>query len=417
MKKQIISLGLVATISSSLLAYTYEIKEGWQLLGAIEDITDLSIFNDKCIDYMWKYNTNDTANPEWNLHIANGVDYDYCGKTLGNLNKGDGFWVKANSDCNITIGATCDTLSDIPTPENIEDNCTTCDTNTSIMTIDNSSATCDAGKTIAIATNYNSCKSILDASKAIGDGNYKLTLDTLGEKTVYCDMTNGGYTWPYDDACSIEKTKLLVQSNTINGSNTFKDSSTQQHIITSYQNTIHSTANSKFGSSSIYFDGSSDYLDVVYSNDWNFDSNDFTIDFWFNNNSWTQSPSFLGTHIAGTGGNGWLIASDTPDIIKFYTQNTSLSTSGQNLSTGTWYHVAITNKNGTYYHFINGNLVKTIANTTSTNSSNSLRIGTIHKINSINYTIDGYMDEIRIVKGVAKWTTNFTPPTLPYKFK
>ena len=129
MKKQLISLGLVATLSSSLLAYTYEIKEGWQLLGAVENITDLSVFNDTCVDYLWKYDTNDTTNSIWRLHIANGIDYNYCGDTLDKLNQGDGFWVKANASCSITVGSTCDTLSDIPTPENIEDNCSTCDTN------------------------------------------------------------------------------------------------------------------------------------------------------------------------------------------------------------------------------------------------------------------------------------------------
>jgi hypothetical protein len=132
MKKQIISLGLVATLSGALAAAstTYEIKEGWQLLGADQNITDLSVFNNTCVDYLWKYDVNDTAtDPTWKLHIANGVDYNYCGETMSSIEQGDGFWVKANGECNITIG-TCDTLSDIPTPENIEDNCSTCETDT-----------------------------------------------------------------------------------------------------------------------------------------------------------------------------------------------------------------------------------------------------------------------------------------------
>ncbi len=50
MKKQIISLGLVATLSSALYGYTYEIKDGWQLVGAVKDIKDLSVFNDTCME-------------------------------------------------------------------------------------------------------------------------------------------------------------------------------------------------------------------------------------------------------------------------------------------------------------------------------------------------------------------------------
>ena len=130
MKKQIISLGLAASISSALFAATtYEIKKGWQLLGADQNITDLSIFNDTCVDYLWSYDTNATSDvPSWKLHIANGVDYNYCGETLDKLDQGDGFWAKASSDCNITIGS-CETLSDIPTPENIEDDCVSCNSN------------------------------------------------------------------------------------------------------------------------------------------------------------------------------------------------------------------------------------------------------------------------------------------------
>ncbi len=112
MRKQIISLGLIATLSTSLFAYTYEIKEGWQLMGAVQEIKDLSVFNDTCVDYLWGYDTNETDDTsKWRLHIANGVDYNYCGDVLTSLDKSDGFWVKASSDCNVTVDVcgTCDT--------------------------------------------------------------------------------------------------------------------------------------------------------------------------------------------------------------------------------------------------------------------------------------------------------------------
>ncbi len=104
MKKALIKLGLVTAISTSLLGFTYEIKDGWQQLGAIEDIEDMTIFNNAgCVDHVWYYDNNDTSNPNWKLHIADGNTYNYCGETLDSLKKGQGFWVKATGDCTIEI--------------------------------------------------------------------------------------------------------------------------------------------------------------------------------------------------------------------------------------------------------------------------------------------------------------------------
>ncbi len=104
MKKALIKLGLVTAISTSLLGFTYEIKDGWQQLGAIEDIEDMTIFNNaECVDHVWYYDNNDTSNPQWRLHIADGNTYNYCGETLDSLKKGQGFWVKATGNCTIEI--------------------------------------------------------------------------------------------------------------------------------------------------------------------------------------------------------------------------------------------------------------------------------------------------------------------------
>jgi hypothetical protein len=84
-------------------------------------------------------------------------------------------------------------------------------------------------------------------------------------------------------------TTLMIHSNTYNGDTSFVDASPSAHPISVYGNTHNSTLQAKFGNSSIYFDGSGDYLNIANHNDWNFGDQDFTIDFWVRPNRAGQS--------------------------------------------------------------------------------------------------------------------------------
>ena len=106
MKKELMKIGLVAGITTtSLFGFTYEIKQGWQQLGAIKDFDDLKPFDDaSCIEYLWYYDLDEPEDKDkWKLHISDGKNYNYCGKTFNSLDKGDGFWLKASGNCSITV--------------------------------------------------------------------------------------------------------------------------------------------------------------------------------------------------------------------------------------------------------------------------------------------------------------------------
>ena len=135
MKKELIRLGLVAGIAtSSLFGFTYEIKQGWQQLGAIKDFDVLKPFDDaSCVEYLWHYDLDEPEDKDkWKLHISDGKNYNYCGETFSSLNKGDGFWLKASGECNITVEDPINCPSDNmapPTPPAFDESC---DTNVSI---------------------------------------------------------------------------------------------------------------------------------------------------------------------------------------------------------------------------------------------------------------------------------------------
>ena len=83
----------------------------------------------------------------------------------------------------------------------------------------------------------------------------------------------------------------------------------------------------------------------------------------------------------------------------------------------TWYHIAVVRENGTAKLYING-VHEGTANSFST-PSNSLNvvIGSMYSAEGDNHNwgLNGYIDEIRISKGIARWTSNFTPPDQPYQ--
>ena len=81
------------------------------------------------------------------------------------------------------------------------------------------------------------------------------------------------------------------------------------------------------------------------------------------------------------------------------------------LSTNTWYHVAVSGEVGSIKLFVNG--VQEGSTYTGATSLNSTAITTVGGLwaGSLYNTFFGYIDDLRITKGVARYTTNFTPPT------
>jgi hypothetical protein len=91
--KKVLLTSIVA--SSAILAQTIDIKSGWNFVGASSDI-ELTKFQNSCVDYIFKYDD------FWKVYVANGEDY---GKesNIEAINKNDGFYIHASSDCQIQI--------------------------------------------------------------------------------------------------------------------------------------------------------------------------------------------------------------------------------------------------------------------------------------------------------------------------
>ncbi|RLD70377.1 MAG: hypothetical protein DRI98_08080 [Bacteroidetes bacterium] len=193
------------------------------------------------------------------------------------------------------------------------------------------------------------------------------------------------------------------------------DQSDSQHVITHNGDPEFSTAQSKFGGSSMYFDGTGDYLEIPDHNDWDFGGDDFTIDFWVNFTSSLTNQQWLVFQWPGAAPyrilylqNGKLYYTDRDGGVNGADME---SDAGIFASTGVWYHVAFVRNGSNPYLFIDGvsqNLTVSDGFDTMVNISSPLIIG-----GRTDRWLDGYIQEVRI-SNMARWTTGFTPSTEPY---
>ena len=212
-------------------------------------------------------------------------------------------------------------------------------------------------------------------------------------------------------------TKILIHSDTDDGSTTFTDSSPSEHTITPTGNVHHETDKKRFGKTSIYFDGSGDFLTIPDSAEHNFTNSDnFTVDFWIYPTASSGNPTIFSSW--GTGDN----SANAGDHYLYYQQSTgnlfwgggnvasagSEWETGVSLSDNVWQHIALVfdADNDKAYAFKNGVRINSGAAVCAiTATANDLKIG---DDNNINY-LKGYLDEFRISKGIARWTSDFLP--------
>jgi hypothetical protein len=167
-----------------------------------------------------------------------------------------------------------------------------------------------------------------------------------------------------------------------------------------------STSVKKYGSSSLYFDGSGDYLSIPNNPVFNFGTGDFTVE------AWIYLPTVTSVGIIGFGSGGFFLQISTSTNIHISQANVvdlADYTISPALLPNTWYHVAMTRAGTSMKAFINGiQQGSTVTNSTNFTASDATIVGG-HPGPIILYS--GYMDDVRITRGYARYTANFTPPT------
>jgi hypothetical protein len=204
---------------------------------------------------------------------------------------------------------------------------------------------------------------------------------------------------------------LLLHMDGSNGSTTFTDSSSNGTSITVIGNAQLSTAQKKFGTASGYFDGTGDELRYTSPAL----SGDFTAEaFVYPDPQTKRFPIFMAPKWE-TSPSGRIVVSYDPENTadKFQCRvGDNLITPTNTSSTGQWYHIAVVRSGSSVSFFLNG-VLQGSQSFSGSIASNTAYIGGVSS-NSADNAFKGYIDEFRITNGVARYTSNFTPPTAAF---
>ena len=151
------------------------------------------------------------------------------------------------------------------------------------------------------------------------------------------------------------KVSLLLPFDGSNGATSTTDSSNNNSTVTFVGTSQISTAQSKFGGSSMLFDGNSDYLTVTNSSfsSLNTSGSTFTIEFWVYFSSITGDQSPVNNYSGSSG--GLLINKNSSHVITVNLSGDGADITGTTtVSAGQWYHIALSGSSGSYKLFLNG---------------------------------------------------------------
>lgn len=216
-------------------------------------------------------------------------------------------------------------------------------------------------------------------------------------------------------------TKLLLHMDGADASTTFTDEVIPTHVFTAFGNAQIDTAQSKFGGASGLFDGTGDYITTPNSANFDPGTGSFTAEMWVR-------PAVLsgadgnGAYLIGNtdfvlGSLGWLLNINATNIRFYanYTASWAINIGGAHgMSINTWYHVAVVRNGSAIDVYVNGVSKANVSNAADITSPNVLALG--RNVNSDAYLYNGHMDEVRY-SSVARWTANFTPPTVAYSLE
>ena len=208
-------------------------------------------------------------------------------------------------------------------------------------------------------------------------------------------------------------TLFLIHSDSTDGSTVFQDSggaATCPHSITANGSVHHEVDQKYFGATSVYFDGTTDTLQVATPDtDWAFGTGDFTIDMWVR-------IAAVSVGIIGNGYNSngfWHLRLDGSGYMIFSFGLGTETTTNFSISTNTWTHIAVERHGNNLNMFKNGTISTVIGDLTGVNLSGLADLYIGNGFGGPN-DYSGYIDEIRISNTARYSGVNFSVPTASY---
>jgi hypothetical protein len=161
-----------------------------------------------------------------------------------------------------------------------------------------------------------------------------------------------------------------------------------------------------------YFDGTGDYLTVPDHEDFNMGSENFTAECWIYPTASPSQPIIMGQW---SGNYSWALetSNNSSRYLRFLTNSGGIAdnVSSTAVPLNQWSHIALVRNGTSFVAYLNGiSVVSSTVTGALANSTDALSIGANA---SGSYAFQGHISNVRLVKGTAVYTSNFTPPTAP----
>ena len=241
-------------------------------------------------------------------------------------------------------------------------------------------------------------------------------------RVVNSALYTSNFTPPTAALTAITNTKLLTCQ-----SNRFVDNSASAHTITPSGNPA-VTAFGPILTSSVYkaaVNGASlyngvnvdgNYLSAADSADWNLGSGNYTVECWAYATAQGSFNKLVGQwpYEGANAANSWILETVGTDMEAYAIIGGSavLIAQGAAFTINQWHHVALVRNGNNHNIYIDGVAGSTTSNSgTYANGTGALEIGSFSQLSGGSW--DGYITDVRVVKGTAVYTSNFAPPTAP----
>jgi hypothetical protein len=243
-----------------------------------------------------------------------------------------------------------------------------------------------------------------------GTGQTSLRVDnlsgtiTVGETVSYYD-TDGVTLLESATIASIDGTGKIFVSGKQTGFETASERGGK--TITANGDAKLSTAVKKFGSASLALDGAGDYAFIQSNNDFAFGTGDFTVEGWFYRSVGGVQVTLFDFRTAATQNAPWVFITSGGTLAYYVNGSTRISGAG-GITAGSWHHVAVSRSGTNTKMFVNGTQIGVTWTDTTNYIQSPLTIGA--RFTGALEFFNGYIDDLRIVKGAAVYTANFTAP-------
>jgi hypothetical protein len=174
----------------------------------------------------------------------------------------------------------------------------------------------------------------------------------------------------------------------------------------------------RYGNKSMFFDGTGDRLIVPSSPNFDFGTGNFTIEMWINfTNAAGRTWESIISRAYGVAGGWRFYKSESSNQLRWYHNLTSIVlTSGSTITNNTWSHIAAVRNSGVMTIYIDG-ISRGSAGDTNNYSPGVYALEIGEGVVTSAFPFQGYIDDLRITRGQARYTANFTPPTRSFLTK